>query len=134
MCIRDRYVSEEIRNLAMEQHTITVTASQLNRCLTLDTNVEVNGKLIKISDLQIGDIISSNDGNVIVNEILPITKQRVYEIKTKSGKTIKCSAKHLFPTSTGLLRNIENGLCVGEKLYIKSMENIPKKCDLDHQI
>ena len=29
--VKDKYVSEEIRNLAMEQKTITVTASQLNR-------------------------------------------------------------------------------------------------------
>jgi len=42
----------------------------------------------------------------------------VFEITTKSGKKIKCSAKHKFPTSAGL-QSLESGLKIGSKLIIK---------------
>lgn len=114
--IKDKYVSEELRNLAMETQCITVTASQLNRCLTLDTLIVCNGIVQPIANVKMGDILLSNNEPVIVTEILPITKQAVYKITLKSGKTIKCSSKHLFPTSKGL-ESINNGLSVGSKLY-----------------
>lgn len=114
--VKDKYVSEELRNLAKELNIIFVTASQLNRCLTLNTTVIRNGVEDKISNVKVGDVLRSSDGDVMVTEVLPITTQPVYRIKTKSGKVIECSAKHLFPTPNGL-RNIENGLKAGEKLY-----------------
>lgn len=123
--VKDKYVSEEIRNLAMETQCITVTASQLNRCLTLDTRVTVDGREIEIKDVKVGDWLESNQGPVQVLERLPIVKQSVYKIKTKSGKTIMCSNRHLFPTHQGL-RSINNGLSVGDKLHSKSMEHEPK--------
>jgi archaellum biogenesis ATPase FlaH len=119
--VKDKYVSEEIRNLAMESQCITVTASQLNRCLALDTKVIANGHEIEIKDVKVGDWIESNQGPVQVQERLPIVKQSVYKIKTKSGKTIICSDRHLFPTHQGL-RSINNGLSVGDKLHSTSME------------
>jgi archaellum biogenesis ATPase FlaH len=119
--VKDKYVSEEIRNLAMETKCITVTASQLNRCLTLDTEVVINGEKKPISQIKVGDRLASNNGDVVVEEVLPMTKQPIYEITTKSGKKIKCSAKHLFPTEQGLM-NIQNGLSVGQKLYINPLQ------------
>jgi len=119
--IKDKYVSEELRNLAVEQNCILVTAAQLNRCLTLDTRVEINGDPRPISDVKVGDQLSSNNGSVTVEEVLPIIRQPVYEIKLKSGKTIKCSGKHLFQTPDGL-RNIENGLQPGDKLYTRVVD------------
>jgi len=113
--VKDKYVSEELRNLAMELQTIFVTASQLNRCLKLDTLVEANGKKIQIKDVQVGDYLTSNQGPVRVYEVLPISKQHVYKIKTKSGKEITCSAKHKFPTTNGI-STLESGLKVGDKL------------------
>lgn len=118
--VKDKYVSEEIRNLAMETQCVTVTASQLNRCLTLDTVVSVNGIDKKIGDISVGDRLLSNNGEVTVTEVMPITKQSVYTITTKSGKKIKCSDRHLFPTNNGL-RNIQNGLSVGDKLHTNSL-------------
>jgi len=118
--VKDKYVSEQLRNLAMEKNCVLITAAQFNRCLSLDTVVEANGVKTTIDKVTVGDLLSSNDGMVEVLEVLPTIKQPVFEITTKSGKKIKCSAKHNFPTANGL-RNIENGLQVGEKLYIKSM-------------
>lgn len=118
--VKDKYVSEEIRNLAVETKCVTVTASQLNRCLTLDTVVSVNGINKKIENISVGDRLLSNNGEVTVTEVMPITKQSVYTITTKSGKKIKCSDRHLFPTNNGL-RNIQNGLSVGDKLHTNSL-------------
>ena len=115
--IKDKYVSEELRNLSMEKNCIMVSARQLGRCLEISTPVEVNGKHIPIKDVKIGDYITSDEGPVKVLEILPITQQPVFKITTKSGKTIVCSAKHNFPTDKGLL-NIENGLKTGVKLCV----------------
>lgn len=117
--IKDKLVSEELRNLAISENCLLVTASQLNRCLTLDTLVEVNGKKIPISQVVVGDYVTSNQGPVQVLEVLPITKQPVFEITLKSGKKIKCSAKHKFPTASGL-KTLESGLKVGDKLQILS--------------
>lgn len=116
--VKDKYVSEELRNLAMEKKCVFVTAAQLNRCLSLSTNIEVNGKITTIDKIQVGDFITSNTESVQVLEVLPIVKQAVFEITTKSGKKIKCSAKHKFPTSAGL-QSIESGLKIGTKLIIK---------------
>jgi len=116
--IKDKYVSEELRNLAVEKNCIFVTASQLNRCLSLSTIVEVNGILTPISNIKVGDFITANTECVQVLEVLPIVKQPVFEITTKSGKKIKCSAKHKFPTFTGL-QTLETGLKIGDKLIIK---------------
>jgi len=117
--IKDKYVAEELRNLAKELGVLLVTASQLNRCLTLDTLVEINGKQTQIGSVKVGDYIASNEGPVKVYEVLPVTKQPVFEITLKSGKKIKCSAKHKFPTKTGL-SSLEAGLKVGDKLQVLS--------------
>lgn len=115
--IKDKYVSEELRNLAMEKNCVFVTAAQLNRCLDTNTLVEVNGMHIPIRDVKVGDYVTSNTGPVQVTKVYPIVKQSVVKIKTKTGKEIVCSAKHKFPTSNGL-QSIESGLTVGDKLQI----------------
>jgi len=119
--IKDKYVSEEFRNLAKELNILFVTASQLNRCLALNTKVIANKKEIEIKNVQVGDWLESNEGPVQVYEKLPITKQPVYKIKTKSGKEIICSAKHNFPTEDGL-KSIENGLQPGSVIYQRPVE------------
>jgi hypothetical protein len=116
--VKDKYVSEELRNFAMERKILMATASQLGRCLALDTKVISNGKEIEINDVQIGDWLESNEGPVQVYEKLPITRQGVYKITTRSGKEIVCSENHMFPVS-GNLKTIKGGLAVGDKLTIK---------------
>jgi replicative DNA helicase len=50
--IKDKYVAEEFRNLAKELSMLMVTASQLNRCLALDTLVDVNGQNVRIDTVR----------------------------------------------------------------------------------
>lgn len=115
--VKDKYVSENLRDLSVELDILFVTASQLNRCLTLDTQVEIESKgTIQIKDIEIGDKIKSHDGYNTVTDVFPITKQDVYEITTKSGKKIRCSGNHIFPSSSGE-KTIYEGLKVGDKLH-----------------
>lgn len=118
--VKDKYITEELRGLAMENNMVAVTASQLGRCLTLDTQVELaDGKVINIDQINVGDRLQGSYGPVVVKDILPKNKQLVYKIKTKSGKEIKTTAQHRFPTPSGT-RSLENGLAIGQKLYIKN--------------
>lgn len=123
--VKDKYVSEELRSLLQENQLLNATASQLNRCLTLDTVVEEKNKgEIPIKDVNIGDMLLSNNGFKEVQHIYPIINQAVYEIQTKTGKIIKCSANHLFPTINGSLKNIAMGLSVGDIIHVKKRNNI----------
>jgi hypothetical protein len=117
--VKDKYVAEELRNLAKEFNVLCVTASQLNRCLALDTRVRANCKEIEIKDVKVGDWLDSNTGPVEVLEKLPVTKQSVYRIKTAQGKEIICSAAHKFPVNGGL-KTINTGLTVGNKLQVRT--------------
>lgn len=113
--VKDKYVSEELRNLAEELDILFITASQLNRCFSLDTTVVSNGQTMKIKDVTVGDWLESEAGPVQVTEILPIVKQPIFEITTKSGKKIKVSAKHKLLTPVGL-KTLEDGLQIGNFL------------------
>ncbi len=96
------------------------TATQGSRCLSLDTKVAVETKgTINIGDVILGDKILTHEGYREITYIFPVEKQPVYRIKTKSGKEIKVSIKHEFPTSGGDLKSILTGLVVGDKLLIK---------------
>ena len=120
--IKDKYITEELRGLAMETNMVAITASQLGRCLTLDTQVQLaNGQQITISNLKEGDLVQGSNGVVKVVNVFPKAKQLVFKIKTKSGKEIKATAQHKFPTAEGT-RSLEHGLTVGQKLYIKNSE------------
>lgn len=116
---KDKMVSEELRNIGQELGPIVISASQLNRCLTLDTKVEIEGTgEIDIKNIKVGDRIRTNTGYNTVKDVMPVTKRKVYEIRTKSGKVIRCSDNHVFPTKNGEV-NIANGLSVGDVLYSK---------------
>lgn len=95
------------------------TATQGNRCVCLDTVVDIKNKgLIQIKDVVLGDKILTHDGYKPISNIFPIEKQPVYKIKTKSGKEIKVSAKHKFPVGNKFL-SISSGLDIGDKLFIR---------------
>jgi archaellum biogenesis ATPase FlaH len=116
---KDKYTSEELRGLASELNILCSTASQINRCLKLDTKVIMNGGNINIVDIKIGDWIESNEGPVQVKNIFPITKQKVFKIRTKSGREVVCSANHIWPTNNGAL-SINSGLKIGDVLRVKA--------------
>lgn len=115
---KDKLVSEELRNIGQELGPVIITASQLNRCLTLDTEVEIKDKgRIFIKDVAVGDEIKSDDGYNTIKAISDVTKQKVYKITTKSGKTIMCSDRHVFPSDSGE-KSIRTGLTVGSMLMV----------------
>lgn len=135
--VKDKHISEELRNFAMEGDYLFATASQLNRCLFLDTTVVRNKDRIKIKDINEGDWIESNEGPVEVKKIYPITKQPVYKIKTRSGRSIECSADHKIMTASGL-KSIASGLKEGDKVLsvintTASQENTDEKHNKDNE-
>lgn len=96
------------------------TATQGNRCLSLDTKVDIKDKgIILIKNVSENDEIMTHKGYKKITHKFPIEKQSVYKIKLKSGKEIKCSSKHIFPTTYKQQKSIESGLKVGDKLYIR---------------
>ena len=118
--IKDKYICEELRGLGMEKNMVVISASQLGRCLTMDTQVELaNGHMTTIDQVQEGDLIQGSNGPVQVMNVFPKAKQLVFKIKTKSGREINATAQHKFPTPNGT-RSLEHGLTVGQKLYIKN--------------
>ena len=100
------------------------SALQSNRCIEVNSIVTLksNGDC-KIGSVNIGDEILTNNGYRKITEVFPITKQRTYKIKLKSGKEIICSAKHEFPTTENKLKSINSGLCVENNLYSKNSQN-----------
>lgn len=94
--------------------------TQGNRCCSLDTIVDIENKgVIEIKDVKDGDKILTHLGYKEITHIFPIQKQPVYKIKTKSGKEIKVSTKHKFPTHNGEIKSINEGLKVGDKFLIR---------------
>uniref|UniRef100_A0A6C0JU67 DNA 5'-3' helicase DnaB n=1 Tax=viral metagenome TaxID=1070528 RepID=A0A6C0JU67_9ZZZZ len=114
-------IAEELRGLAMEYNVPVISGAQTNKCLVLNTLVEhmTKGK-IPIKDLVIGDKILGTNGFVDVNHIFPIEENEVYEIVLKSGKKIKCSKKHIFPTIDGM-KSIDNLLQIGDYLFVNNV-------------
>lgn len=111
-------IAEELRGLAVQFDVPLITATQVNRCLDLNSEViEKNKGKIYIKDIKEGDYLLSNNGYNKVNHIYDIEEQEVFEIKLKSGKSIICSDKHLFPTKNGN-KSIDQGLKVGNKLFV----------------
>lgn len=110
-------IAEQLRALAFEYNLPIISATQLQRCLSVDTNVSMSdGTYKKISELKIGDLIKGEKTNVEVRYVYPIEKKKCYKIKTKSGKRVICSKEHLFPTATGF-KSIETGLTIGNILF-----------------
>ena len=62
-------------------------------------------------------MVLGNEGYSEVKKIHPIEKQKVFLIKTQSGKLIKMSRNHITPTPNGDKKTIE--LSIGDTVYIK---------------
>lgn len=123
-------IAEELRGLAVEFDVPLFSATQTNRgaanesnpdltatseCLALGTEViTTKGKKV-IEDVQVGDKLLGSDGFVTVIQTHHPKRKKTYTIKTKSGKVIRCSADHVFPTGNGR-KSINSGLVVGDKL------------------
>lgn len=121
----DQYAGEgnvmrQFETMLSEFEVTGWTCVQGNRCLALDTKVDILNKgLIEIGDVKEGDKILTHKGYKDVIKVFEVQKRPVYKIKTRGGKEIKASAKHKFPTNKGLL-SIDTGLEFGVKLLINS--------------
>jgi sRNA-binding protein len=114
-------IAEELRGLAVEFNVPIVSATQTTRsgyCLDLKTQVQTQQGLKDISNIQVGDLVLSNNGYNKVLNVFPKTKKKSYRITLEDGKEIICSEEHLFPTENGEL-NIKEGLKEGMCLYVK---------------
>lgn len=113
-------VMRQFESMLSELDIAGWTAIQGNRCIWVEEIVTIKDRgNIRIGDVVIGDEILTKEGYKEVTYVFPKEIQKVYEIKTKSGKKIKVSEKHQFPTNATALVSISSGLSVGEKLLVK---------------
>jgi replicative DNA helicase len=105
-------IVEETRSIAKKRKIPIVSASQLNRCLDQNTLIHTENGKIPVKDIKIGQKLPDNK---TVIEVLNTDEQECFEIKTKSGKSLICSANHKIPTNKGTM-TIKVGLDVGLKL------------------
>jgi replicative DNA helicase len=125
-------IAEELRGLAVEFNVPIMSATQTTRsgfCLDLKTQVQTQQGLKDISNIQVGDLVLSNNGYNEVLNVFPKTKKKSYRITLEDGKEIICSEEHLFPTENGEM-NIKGGLEGGMYLYVKELGK-GKRCYLD---
>jgi len=115
-------VSEELHGFSKKHKVPLITAFQMGRCLDLNTIIKTKDGDKKLKDIKINDKLLSNDGYNKVTFISNIKKQKVFKIKTKSGKEIISSEIHKFPTPKGFI-SISEGLEVGDKLNTKGKNN-----------
>ena len=114
-------IGEELRAMSYIFKCPTVSATQVNRCLKLDTNVIIMSpdgteKSIEIKDIKEGDFIKSNLCFNSVTRVFPIEKQKAFKVSLEDGKTISCSGRHLFPAYD------ETGVFMGN-MTIKEIKN-----------
>jgi len=109
-------IVEETRSIAKKHKIPIVSASQLNRCLDEDTvlNLE-DGSVKHIKDAEVNDVL---DNSRKIVEVINTGKQKVYKLKTKSGKELICSENHKIPTNKGTM-TIKVGLKLGLKVNSK---------------
>jgi replicative DNA helicase len=113
-------IMRSLESMTDEFNIAVWTATQGNRCVGIDTLVDIIDKgQIKIKNVMKGDLIKTHNGYKKISYIFPIEKQPVYKIKTKSGKEINVSSKHFFPTKYKQLKSIESGLSIGDVLLLE---------------
>ncbi len=127
-----KQIAEDLRALAVKRELLVISATQLNRCLSLDTEVyhKIKGK-IQIKDINVGDEILSNEGYSKVRLKTTPVKQNLLKITTESGKVIKCSHRHIFPKNDNKepIECMAKNLKVGDELFVIQKEYINKKND-----
>jgi len=119
MFLKDKAVAEEIRGIGFDFNCIIISASQLGRCLALDTSVMLSdGSAKLLKDIYVGDELAGSDSLVRVLAKTEPEKKMAYRITLEDGSSIVCSKEHRFPTLHGVT-SISNGLKIGDVLYTK---------------
>ena len=113
-------VGADLRDLAKSYNIPVVSACLGINSILITTNGEK-----KLYQINIGDKVLSRNGvyNTVLNKKL-YQQTKLFKVKTKSGKEIICSEKHLFPTASGDEKSIENGLNVGSLIYSKKINSL----------
>jgi replicative DNA helicase len=104
--VKDKYVSEELRNLSMELNTITVTASQLNRAAVEEVEFDhshISGGLSKIqtADNVIGIFTS--------RAMRERGRYQIQLMKTRSSSGVGAKVDLEFDIDTLKISDIEGG-------------------------
>jgi len=116
--IKIKNICEDLRAVAQRRHVVLLSATQTNRCLSLDTKVQTKEGEMEISKIKEGDFIMGTEDWVKVTKVYPIeTLPKVLKLKTKSGKEIVCGHNHLFPIGDKLVK--ASDLVIGDKLTSK---------------
>jgi len=108
-------IAEEVRASASKLKLPIVSASQLNRCFDVNSEIETDNGIKLAKNIKCGDKVKSNNGYNEVISISDIEKRKTYKIRTKSGKEIICTGEHKFPTKFGTM-TINTGLQKGIQL------------------
>lgn len=108
-------IAEETRASAKKLNVPIISASQLNRCFDVNSEIQTDSGIKLAKDIKCGDKVKSKNGFNEVISISDIEKRKTYKIRTKSGKEIICTGEHKFPTKFGTM-TINSGLQKGIKL------------------
>jgi len=113
---------DEFEAVCQEDQIVGWTASQTNRCFSVDTPIYILGEdqkehTIEIGQSKIGMMTKTVYGYEKIIDIFS-SRQKVYKITLKNGLSVKVSKKHIFPTDSGD-KSLESGLKIGDKFLIK---------------
>ena len=81
-----------------------------------------DGTIKTLQEIKVGDCLASFDfktnhnQSVEVKHVYPEEEQECFELTLENGKTIICSANHMFATQRGNI-SLEQGLGIGDSLY-----------------
>lgn len=108
-------IGEEVRAVAKLWGIPVFSASQLNRCFSINTSIRTEAGIKPAKDVKPGEKILGSTGFVKVLGIERTGVKQVFKVRTKRGKEILISKEHRIPTDSGL-KSIEKGLKVGDKI------------------
>ena len=116
-------IAEQLRAMAFKYNLPVVSATQLQRCLDSTTPVNMaDGTVKALQEIKVGDCLASFDfktnqnQSVEVRHVYPEEERECFELTLENGKTVICSANHMFATQRGNI-SIEEGLKIGDLLY-----------------
>ena len=103
-------------NILTHNSSSDIEITDTSECIFVDEKIELrNGGIKKISEVEVGDQIKSQDSYKTVMMVHHKKEKECIKITTKSGKKIIVSKEHIFPTNEGR-KSFNNGLSVGDYL------------------
>lgn len=103
-------------NILTHNSNTDVGLEDTSECIFVDEEVILrDGTRIPIKEIRFGDQIRSNDEYKTVLQVHHIKPKECVKITLKSGKQIRVSKDHVFPTNRGR-NSVKTGLKVGDKL------------------